>query len=492
MHQLKHAPDRQRDFAGNFDKFYSWGQEQGVDFTNSAAVKAAIGVYFGGGETGDLMKYSFDMSDRPDAGWLYTDGPFTYNGMQDGIFNQAISGGSQLAKWIPVERMESKVETMAYLDYVVPRGWDGQSYLAFLNSLTVNTCEYGPSTAWHGHEAQFGFGEWSVSTETMTKYDFGLPKHRNTPMMTIRGSGEGAFNGTISNDADWATAQLAVALEQHYDYIMRFGTLGGNYQMDGLANVISAGYIDSHIIGGMPAIFSDPLMYDGSGLTTIQDILEVIRATVRKIVKRATQRRWSIAGTDMAVVMPSAFVDYIVDAISCGANTSCNSSNLSFVINDIREERRRTEGGLGWGEIEVGNMRIPIISDDGLGTDYTLAGQHYTSGDIYILTRRVNGVNLLAQQPLNWNMLDLPEGNWWLENGGITRAGWVNLNESCWYGFAEQAGRLICRMEPLQGRIMSVSVAQVLENASESGFLNDSFFALQDTDPLQPWHTHTP
>ena len=54
-HLLQNSPDKQQDFAGNFEKFYAWGQTQGVDFTDQTAVSKAMHVWFGGGSTQDLQ-----------------------------------------------------------------------------------------------------------------------------------------------------------------------------------------------------------------------------------------------------------------------------------------------------------------------------------------------------------------------------------------------------------------------------------------------------
>lgn len=481
-HVTQFALDSSKSVEQNFqEKFLPWARENNVDFSDQQAVSKAVHVFYGGGSEADLAKHT--VTDRPAAGWLYDEGPYTMR--EETLFNKVIRGGSALMSWIPTNRMEAKEEGIAYLDYVIPDGWDGSDYFAYLATLEIGSCEYGPGTAWSGSEMQVSFGEWSTSSETLERWDFGLPRHKSTPILSVRG----ASGMPMANDAEWATARVAINLERHHESILRFGTLGQPLQFDGLSNVISPGYVAAHSIGGGTPTWSDPLLYDGTSLTTVEEILTVLRAVVRKIIRRASQRNWSIGGTDMAIVVPAAIWPYLLDAIACGGNTGCGSAPTGYVINDVRAERARSAvGGLGFGTFEVDGMAVPVIPDDGMGLNVVDSNVNYTVGDIYVLVRRVNGINILEQQYLDFNMLDIPSGNWWTENGGITRVGWIDLNEKCWYSFAEQAGRFLCRMEPLQARITSVSVANVLENEAEQGLVyTDSYYALLEQDPLAPW-----
>ena len=469
----------ERTFA---EKFLPWAQDRNVDFSDQDAVRNAINVFYGGGEEADLVRHT--VADRPTAGWIYENGPYTMR--DESVWNTAIFGGSPLMQWIPTNRMEAKEESIAYLDYVVPDGWVGGDYFAWLASLSIGACEYGPGSSWHGHEMSVGFGEWSKSTETLERYDFGLKQHRKTPILAVRGASRGL---PMSNDAEWAVAKVAIDMERHHETILRWGVVNDNTQIEGLQTVIAPGYVQSHIIGGGLPFFSDPLYYDGTSLTTVDDLLKVIKTFVRIIIRRARQRSWTLGLGDMIVKVPAAMWPHILDAIACGSNTGCGNQPTGYTFRDVSAERQRfAQGGLGFGVLEVDGQMIPVMPDDAEGL-YTLVGTDYkVVGDIQVLTRRVNGLPILEQQYLNWGMLDMPKGNWWTEQGGIVRAGWIDLNEKCWYAFSEMTGRLVSRMNFMQGIIPSVSMDIVMDEEIEQGIVyTDSYYALREQDPLTPW-----
>ncbi len=472
----------QRDFVS---KFMPWARQNNVDFNDDAAIQRAFAVFTQGGMTSDIPAPARHTTpDRPATGWLYDHGPYTMN--DENVFSTAIYPGSYLMQWLPTNKMEAKEETVAYLDYVVPEGWTGGDYMAYLATLELDSCGYGPSSAWSGHEAQFSFGEWSVTTPTLERYDFGLKKYRSTPIMRVRGA---EISVPFGSDAQWAIAQSAIVLQQHHEMILRYGTLGSPMQLDGLDNLITTGYIALHTVGGGVPVYSDPLEVDGSGLTTIEEVLAVLKAIVRKIRTRARQRGWVIRPDDMAIVISSAMWPYILDAIACGANTGCGGQPTGYVIRDVASERSRAaSGGFGFGILEVDGQGVGVIPDDNFGDNVVIDGQNVVVGDIFVLTRRVSGIPILEQQYLDFGMLDLPQtGDWWTEQGGIVRTGWVEENSKCWYQFSEMTGRLVTRMQIMQGRLNSVAIPVTLENELESGLMLDTHFALQSTDPLVPW-----
>jgi hypothetical protein len=468
---------------GDFMKFLAWARGMNIDLTDDAAIAAAANTFYGGGYASDATPVRHTVPARPVGGWVYDGGPYTFN--DETPFSTGIYDSSYLMGWIPTIRMQARLDTVSYLDYVVPEGWTGGDYAAYLATLEIGACEYGPSSAWSGSEAQFGYGEWSVTTPTLKDYDFGLREYESTPILRVRGNN---INLPMGSDAEWAMAQAGITLQKHHEWILRYGTLGSPLQLDGIENVISSGYIALHTVGGGTPVFSDPLELDGSGLTTIEQILQVLRAMIQKIFERADQRGWVIANNDIAIVMSSAQWPYILDAIACGANTGCTGQPTGYVINDVRQERRRAAtGGFGFGTLEVDGRESGIIPDANFGDNAVVDGQNVVVGDIYVLTRRFSGIPILQQHYLDFNMLDLPEGNWVTEQGGIIRTGWINENEKCWYMFAEMQGRFVCKMEPLQARLNNVSIDVTLEDELESGTMRDTFYALQSTDPLVPW-----
>jgi hypothetical protein len=473
-----HSNDPQ-DFV---NKFLVWARGKGIDLTNEQALSSAVNVFYGGGQESDLARHTVPA--RPAGGWLYDNGPYTMN--DETPFSTGIYGSSPLMGWIPTTRMEARFDTVSYLDYVVPEGWTGGDYAAYLATLSIGACEYGPSSAWSGSEAQFPYGEWSVTTDTLEEVDFGLHKYESTPIMRVRGNN---ISLPMGSDAEWAMAQAGIVLQQHHEWILRYGTQGSPLQMDGIENLITSGYIALHTVGGGTPVFSDPLEVDATGLTTIEEIVQVLKAIVRKIFDRARQRGWQIGSNDIAIVIPSAMWPYILDAIACGANTNCTGQPTGYVINDVRQERARAaSGGFGWGTLEVDGREIGVLPDDNLGDNAVVSGQNVVVGDIYVLTRRISGIPILQQQYLNFNMLDLPpNAEWTTEQGGIVRLGWINENHKCWYMFAEMQGRLVTKMQPMQGRLNNVSIDVTLENELESGLMLDTHFALQTTDPLVPW-----
>jgi hypothetical protein len=151
------------------------------------------------------------------------------------------------------------------------------------------------------------------------------------------------------------------------------------------------------------------------------------------------------------------------------------------------------QGGLGFGVMEVDGVPIPVLPVNGLSQDGVDGdGNYITTGDIMILTRRVNGQNTWEQQYLNYNgaVRGWQEAayNSWTSNGGIFKHSWISENDRCFQYCTELMGRNVLRMAPLQALITSVSVVTALPGESEQGnpAFGPSYYPVIDGSTLLP------
>jgi hypothetical protein len=453
-----------------------------------------------GSVTGQMASHRKDTmpaEGRPAlAGRLYDNGPFGL--AVNDVISSVVTGGGPLMNWLPSNKMKARVDTVSHLEWVSPEGFDGstETYQEWLAGLEITDCDYGPSTQWSGFSYQMTGGHFSWKTEMMKVIqDGGLPYHERQPIYTTRGSSPGIV---LSSDKDWAVARLLLMAEQHVDFILKHGR-AANSQMewDGLETIIQPGYVQGKIFGTGIAHWANPLWVNGSAITTAGEALTQIRLVVRSLRNRAAQRGWTINAGDQVVLMSKTMWDNIAEAIAAGgmyAYTNEFGFNGEMSYRDFRAEYRDTKtGGFGFGTIDVDGQQIPVLVDPNMGTfveitDAEAAVTPAVNGDIYILCRRANGMNLLEQQYVDFTDLSIPPGmNDFVMNGGNIRAGWVTEANACYYYHLEMMGRMVTYMQPLQGRINNVTIPILGEMEHETGYAyTEDFYARKENGILTP------
>ena len=434
-----------------------------------------------------IEKDTVDVEAIPTAGFIYNNGPWSM--CVNDVISDVTSGGSQLQQWIPSRGVNTRNEHVAHLSWIAPEGFTGAtSYIDYIAALDpIDTCDFGPTTDWNACEYTHSSYAMSFQSPVMTYRDTGLLDCERSPIYRLRGANAGF---PIDNEGDWALARTAYQLEQHMNWNLVYGDpAAGQLMYDGLDVIISEGWVANHAVGPGSCDFTDPIIVNGTNLATPQAILKTIKAIVRKLRQRAADRGAAISSLDMAIVMPRAIWGYIADAIAWGAlvgDPVAVATKDIVMNNDVRaffEERRRiTAGFFGNGYIEVDSQPVPIILEDIMGANGDLDGDSVVTGDIYILTRRFAGLNILEQQFLDWRQMRLPAGvqlpNIEIHQNGLLRAGWKVLNSSCFQYFVEAEGRIISRFQPLQAKISDVTVTTILENENETtSFASQDFYA---------------
>lgn len=417
---------------------------------------------------------------RNTTGNLYQNSPFSAN--IDEPLSLVISGGSPLMNWIPSRLVDYRYEAIAHIEFVTPEGMDGsQTYRDYLAALEIAECDYGPTAVWSGFEYQQEGGTWSFQSPVLKHEDFGMRDYEKSPIYTVRGDNAGLVS--LKNDADWATARALLALEGHMNYNLLFGDRNNSVmEMDGLATVIDTNYVQNRRVGPGTPHWANPTVVNGATLGTPKEVLAQVRALVDQRLRRARMKGWSVAPGDIAVVLPSGMWQYLAEEIAKnGGYTGVEVNNYR----DFASERSRiNQGGLGYGFIEVSGRQIPIIPDDGLGVNTTIApgtdDQEYgISGDIFVLVRRASGITLLEQQYIDWTKLNTPaDEEKFTLFGGSVRGGWKILNNKCFQYYVEMGGRLVTYFQPMQARLNNVFLPTTLVNENESPFFwNQDFYA---------------
>lgn len=434
------------------------------------------------------LKDTMPAGGRATNGYLY-EGNSPFSIVATDPISLAVTGGSALMNWIPSRYINDRFEYVAHLEWIAPEGFDGsETYAEWLSSIELDECAGGPATDWSGFMYQIEGGRFRWQTKMMKPYlDGGTKYYENQPIYTVRGSNIGM---PLSSDREWAIARLFMAMQQHYDYVLKFGDrANSNMEWDGLDTILRAGYVQSRRVGPGVPHWADPYIVNGIAIADVGALLQAIRMTVRKILKRIRVRNWSLAAGDMAIVMPSTMWDNIAEHVAAGGMfkfvNSYGFDGRVDLSSFIAEYNKTREGGFGWGNLSIDGQLIPIIVDDNMGMQVTIdpGGENEApgiAGDVWVLTRRVNGMTLLEQQFVDWTKLTYPTNG--LENivkmpQGHVRAGWVTEANSCYYYYAEMGGRVASYMQPLQGAIRNVVVPTLGERENEAGaFYSPDFY----------------
>jgi hypothetical protein len=458
-------------------------QKAGGDLTNVPAL-----AQFVADELERLAKTNDPFaSPRPTSGYLYDNGPFSL--ITDEIISEAVPGDSPISGWLPTSRYTNRFEHVAHLDWV-NNGMDGSlPYSEWLRGQTIDDCGFGPQVgAWSGFEYKMDGGRFGFTTNQMKLYpDGGIKYHDKQPIYTLRGSNIGQ---PISDDREWAVARLLIVMAQHLDYVLKFGNRGNSdMEWDGISQILTPGYVAARVVGRGRPTWADPLIVNGASITTIGQLCQTLRVIARRLRRRVKDRNWNVAPGDQVVFMSQTMWDNMVEYIASGAFYKYSDSfgfdgQMSF--RDYRQEIRDIKaGGVGYGVMDIDGFPLPVLTDSSLGVNCTIdpAGTPKSgiTGDIYLLTKRVNGMVILEQQYLDYNKLEYPLSDpetTFTVQGGLVRAGWITKNNNCFHYYTEMSGRMVSYMQPLQAVIRNVTIETLDSNENESvNFTSPDWYA---------------
>lgn len=457
--------------------FVKYLNQKRINQSNEFQVQRAWGEYSNkvqGGEFNEFVRVDGLVPDRTSDYKLYENGPFSWQ--SEDIISATIPAGSEIQQWIPTVPMGNyKYEVVDHLEWIAPRGWDGDAYSTWLAGLDIPECGYGPTPKWNAFSYQVTYGEFSFQTDTFSRLkDLAIPfDYRRSPKFILRGPATGLV---LDNDVDFNVAILGELAVAHQDWILNFGALAGNPKMqwDGLDTILTAGYVAARYTTGSTGVASgwlDPLIVSGAGIADIATLIGVVRRMVRTLRNRSSRRKLSVAPGDMIIRMPLSLWTRIAEWMA--VNGSLPGVSQTEYPGDAMSRADALIGNPVW---MIDGRGVPVFVDDNMAIP---DGNEITT-DIQILTRRVGGVNILEQRFVDFSKVKIPPS---LERetttglNGIMRYGWVEENKKCFYYFLEMAGMLVTRSQPHQGVITSYTYTLDAEEQIEANTFTDGYYA---------------
>lgn len=442
---------------------------------------------------------SFQKDTMPDAGYPALGGrildgsPFSLT--NETIFNglPINRGGNAISNWLPNGRMKARKKDVQHLEFIIPHEFDisAETYAEWLAGLSIGECGYGPSADWSGFRYQSEGGTFSWSTQMLKQIeDGGLPYYESMPLglgYNLQGADGSVMR--ITNDGDWALALILMMAEDHLNYVTTFGYKeNSEMEWDGILAIVTAGYVQAHVVGRGVPHWADPLITDGSGIVTATNLLSEMLQQVRHIRRRANMKNWPIAQGDMIFYMSSMMWDQLAEEIAAGAllnyTTTYNfQAEIDIAVFEERLLRTRT-GGFGMGMVPIDGVGVPVIVDDNMGVNSTVEVSAATvpavTSDVLLLTRQAGNFQLWSHDFLDYRDLGgprFPNESFGVQNG-FGKAGRIDEANKCYFYYMEMMGRLSCNMLPLQARITSVSLPVLSQYGIEapSAYSNKQFY----------------
>lgn len=426
----------------------------------------------------------------------------------DDVISDVVPGGSSVMRWIPSRPVQPSGDntwyvTGAHFSGIWGKDFNGsQTYLDYIteNGTVVENpaeCEFGGGGMdYQAYEYQHELQRVTFSNEDDPITFFhsgGVVNHKNqSGLPRIRGELLGV---PVTDDVQFNLAMLGRSMHDFMDWNIWNGdsavpTIYGGY--DGLNTILSTNWINNHIVGDEEAPFSDPTIVNGAGITTIEALLKRIKHQFYVIYNRARARGYLLTPNDVAIHMGPSHWRKLASAIAVGI-LKYNYTTSDIAINTTPEVIQRTyyeitnyndefTGGMPGapvyaGYIPLDNFKLPVIVDEALEVNSTIpgSGNPAVTGDMYILTRYFRGQNILEHLYLDWNRIpwavNPPTGpKPVIMQNGMIRAKWLNLkNDECWYWGIDMYAMLMTYMQPLQCKILDVTLEMDFENTVEAG-----------------------
>jgi len=411
------------------------------------------------------------------------------------VISEVVDGGSPLVQWIPAIGTNVWNENVAHLSWIAPDGFDGaETYMDYITEdANPAECEYGEG-AMDFNICEYSHNMFRVSTsnknQPLNRFHFGGMRHCDKePQLRVRGE---LRNTKIDNDAEWILSLLGVDLEEFINWNAINGdpsipSKKGMY--DGLENILNVGWVKGKAVVDGSCLYTDPIVISGTNITTARALLMKIWYMVRRLRRRMSTRNFRPSGADMIVSMSSAHWELILDELALGALTPGTQASIQFTTTPEVYQRQRemfSGGGVGFGYLPFPEGGVPVIIEEALGSNTELLdGTPSVTGDVYVLTRRFKSLTILEHQFLDWNkIIDMPApgvGNSTVFQNGMLRASWQEVNSLCYYYGIEMYGRIVSRMQFLQGKITDVTLElpDELERIEAASYTHQDFYAYE-------------
>jgi len=219
----------------------------------------------------------------------------------------------------------------------------------------------------------------------------------------------------IADDLEWQMNGIMNVLQQDIRRALVHGSHNNAYEMDGLESIIKDTWTNEdgttcpQIGSKMIDWAGDDLDGEANGLGNFFNYLDEVVTEI----ERQASALGMIAENDMALVTARFMATKILDSYAC--YTICGvTDNANISDQALRAQARQLRFDLNAGPLYDGaaavgyiklksGRRLPILVDDTI--DIAKVGDNY-SADIYLLTRRVGGMDVLYGEYLDMGMYE--------------------------------------------------------------------------------------
>jgi len=334
------------------------------------------------------------------------------------------------------------------------------------------------------------FARICQSTDTFQADALGLKKTSSNPMRVLFGNIT-APDGTVllkqgQQIDDLFLLQLGMAgynLRSRVAYEIwngTGGTLGGYTSMTSLPTLINTGYGDATQYGVSCDALDSLIISFGSnqvGATGAPSIYQYLARLIRGLAYRARAGGFDWSTANVIIALSHTAADCLFDAMACLYGQVCGDNNVSSgsgnpTINNSMEVARLRDQMREGMYFTIDGRRYPIVIDPLIPYhQHSVGNTTLNVSDIYVLTTRINGREVLWGEFQDFRKTIAPEVAWFQKNFGA--APWsvidngrymmftTNHDGLCFDARLLTKPRLVAQMPWLSGRLTDVGCAQL-------------------------------
>lgn len=340
-------------------------------------------------------------------------------------------------------------------------GPQGQGAGSPTNGWLADACADPNLVEWGKCDFQLNdFGRLRRGGPTRDRTKTALRLCENQPRYRLDGS-------PINNDTEYDMRIITEVLMQDLKRLVVTGNKATGGQFDGLEQLVKSGYTDTN---GVTCSMMDSIVIDwnmngmsgGAGITwngdavgATFDIIDVLLAAYRRVRQRiqwASALGSQMTPGDMVLVMPSSFIDCLLNFYTCWRvcpGTAYNENNLQSY--EARLFRDSLNGGkYGAGRIWLHGFEIPILPYD---WSLIKGPSHF---DMYLLTGNVGNTKLISGQYNDLTKAAGPGETSFVATDGGRLLTWEVGDHTCTQMIVEMQPRLLMWAPWAQVRIADV------------------------------------